>query len=176
MLRPANLRHSTALRSGASYYRGEPQAAAKFHYSANTLHSLMRDVRAGNLQWFPLSKKKGPQQRHTPEHIQAYDHEPVLGLYAGLNQLPKSTYMASYSCQNSEAMLFAFQERVISKFRERYPSFYGSEFINLDFHSIPHFGTESEMEKLWCGARGKALKGAQQQCYSVYACGYPTKR
>jgi len=46
------------------------QAAAKFHYSANTLHSLMRDVRAGKLQWFPLSKKKGPQQRHTPEHIQ----------------------------------------------------------------------------------------------------------
>ncbi|MFW0859044.1 MAG: transposase, partial [Dehalococcoidia bacterium] len=24
----------------------------------------------------------------------------------------------------------------------------------------PHFGDESEMEKLWCGARGKALKGA----------------
>jgi len=93
-------------------------------------------------------------------HIQAYDHEPVLGLFAGLNQLPKSTYMATYSCRTSEAMLFAFQERVISKFRARYPAFYGSEFINLDFHSIPHFGTESEMEKVWCGARGKALKGA----------------
>ena len=46
------------------------QEAIKFHYSTNTLHSLVRDVRAGKLQWFPLSKKKGPQQRHTPEHIQ----------------------------------------------------------------------------------------------------------
>ncbi len=30
----------------------------------------------------------------------------------------------------------------------------------MDFHSIPHFGDESEMEKIWCGARGKTLKGA----------------
>ena len=37
---------------------------------------------------------------------------------------------------------------------------YGSDFINLDFHSIPHFGDESEMEKVWCGARGKTMKGA----------------
>jgi hypothetical protein len=41
-----------------------------------------------------------------------------------------------------------------------FPSFYQGEFINLDFHSIPHFGTESQMEHVWCGARGKAMKGA----------------
>ena len=34
------------------------------------------------------------------------------------------------------------------------------DFINLDFHSIPHFGDESEMEKVWCGAKGKTMKGA----------------
>jgi len=31
---------------------------------------------------------------------------------------------------------------------------------NLDFHSIPHFGNKSEMEKVWCGSRGKAMKRA----------------
>jgi len=41
-----------------------------------------------------------------------------------------------------------------------YPDFYCSDYINLDFHSIPHYGDKSEMEKVWCGARGKTMKGA----------------
>lgn len=41
-----------------------------------------------------------------------------------------------------------------------YPDLYQGKTINLDFHSSPHFGDESEMEKVWCGTRGKSLKGA----------------
>lgn len=93
-------------------------------------------------------------------HMDSYDHEPGLGIFAGLNVLPKSTYMGSYSCRTSEEMLMAFQERLLRRFRKIYPAMYGSEFINLDFHSIPHFGELSEMEKVWCGSRGKAMKGA----------------
>lgn len=93
-------------------------------------------------------------------HISAYDHEPTLALFAGLNVLPKPTYMTTYSCRTSEAMLFKFQSEIITQFANVYPTFYQAKYINLDFHSIPHFGTESEMEKVWCGARGKAMKGA----------------
>lgn len=93
-------------------------------------------------------------------HIKAYNHEPAFGLFAGLNVLPKPTYMATYSCRTSEAMLLDFQSKIVSSFKSIYPEFYESEFINLDFHSIPHFGNEKEMEKVWCGARGKAMKGA----------------
>lgn len=93
-------------------------------------------------------------------HINAYDHEPTLALFSGLNVLPKSTYMTTYSCRTSEAMLFQFQSEVVSQFARVYPAFYQASYINLDFHSIPHFGSESEMEKVWCGARGKAMKGA----------------
>jgi hypothetical protein len=53
-----------------------------------------------------------------------------------------------------------FQRRIIENFRNLYPDLYQGKTINLDFHSIPHFGDESEMEKVWCGTRGKALKGA----------------
>ena len=52
------------------------------------------------------------------------------------------------------------QQKVVSTFREKYPTFYQSQFINLDFHSIPHYGDESQMGKVWCGARGKTFKGA----------------
>lgn len=93
-------------------------------------------------------------------HMDAYDHEPGLGLFAGLNVLPKSTYMATYSCRTSEEMVMQLQSKIIAQFRTVFPAFYQGEFINLDFHSIPHFGTESQMEHVWCGARGKAMKGA----------------
>lgn len=93
-------------------------------------------------------------------HMDAYDHEPGLGLFAGLNCLPKSTYMATYSCRTSEEMVMQLQSKIIAQFRAVFPSFYQGEFINLDFHSIPHFGNESQMEHVWCGARGKAMKGA----------------
>lgn len=93
-------------------------------------------------------------------HIQAYDHEPGFGLFAGLNFLPKSSFMSAYSCRTSEDMLADFQSKLIKKFKDIYPDFYRGDFINLDFHSIPHFGEQSQMEKVWCGARGKAIKGA----------------
>ena len=85
-------------------------------------------------------------------HIGAYDQEPGLGIFAGLNILPKPTYMNTYSCRCSEMQLMELQNQVISTLRNIYPDFYSSDFINLDFHSIPHYGDEPEMEKVWCGA------------------------
>ncbi|MCP4914669.1 MAG: transposase, partial [Oligoflexia bacterium] len=93
-------------------------------------------------------------------HIGAYEEEPGFGLFAGLNLLPKPTYMCTYSCRCTETQLMDMQERVVSLFRKNYPDFYRSNYINLDFHSIPHYGDESEMEQVWCGAKGKTMKGA----------------
>jgi hypothetical protein len=93
-------------------------------------------------------------------HMQDYDHEPGLGIFSGLNFLPKKSFMSSYSCRTSETLLQDFQQQLMMLFQKKYPEFYQSNFINLDFHSIPHFGEESKMEKVWCGARGKAIKGA----------------
>ncbi len=93
-------------------------------------------------------------------HIDKYDQEPGLGVFAALNVLPKPTYMNTYSCRCSESQIMDLQSRVITCFKEKYPDFYSSPYINLDFHSIPHFGEESEMEKIWCGAKSKTMKGA----------------
>lgn len=93
-------------------------------------------------------------------HIGSYDREPGLGIFAGLNVLPKPTYMNTYSCRCSESQIMDLQSKAITALKKRYPGLYNSDYINLDFHSIPHFGEESEMEKVWCGARGKTMKGA----------------
>ena len=92
--------------------------------------------------------------------IQSLDHEIGLGVFSGLNILPKSTYMSTYSCRCSEKMLLELQQELMIRLNNAYPSMYSSKIINLDFHSIPHFGEESEMEKVWCGARNKTMKGA----------------
>ena len=93
-------------------------------------------------------------------HVRQYDHDEGLGLFAGLNVLPKPTYMQTYSCLLSAQLCQDLQQKIVSRFRDWAPSFFCSPTINLDFHSIPHFGEMSEMEKVWCGARNKALKGA----------------
>jgi len=93
-------------------------------------------------------------------YIGTYDREPGLGMFAGLNVLPKPTYMNTYSCRCSESQIMNLQSKVIACLKKRYSGLYCSDYINLDFHSIPHYGDESEMEKVWCGARGKTMKGA----------------
>jgi hypothetical protein len=93
-------------------------------------------------------------------NINAYNHEPAFGIFAGLTVLPKSSYITSYSCRTSEKMMIKFQKQIMLQFQQNYPDFYQSNFINLDFHSIPHYGTESQMEKVWCGAKHQVIKGA----------------
>jgi len=93
-------------------------------------------------------------------HINQYDSDMGFGIFAGLNVLPKPGYMCSYSCRTEASILMEFQKKITKNFCRNYPGLYRGDTINLDFHSIPHFGDKSQMEKLWCGARGKTLKGA----------------
>lgn len=93
-------------------------------------------------------------------HVRQYDHDAGFGLFAGLPAPPKPTYMGTYSCLASADLCARLQKEIVAEFMAREPSFYTGATVNLDFHSIPHFGEQSAMEKVWCGARGKALKGA----------------
>jgi transposase len=93
-------------------------------------------------------------------HVRQYDHDVGFGLFAGLNVLPKPTYVGSYSCLVSAKDCHRLQKELVTRLRSWAPSFFSGSTINLDFHSIPHFGEASEMEKVWCGTRNKAIKGA----------------
>ena len=93
-------------------------------------------------------------------HISQYNTDLGFGIFAGLNVLPKPGYICSYSCRTEASNLMEFQKKITGNFSHMYPDLYKGDTINLDFHSIPHFGDKSQMEKVWCGARGKTLKGA----------------
>lgn len=91
-------------------------------------------------------------------HVGDHGFDPGLGLFAGLNVLPKCTAMSTYS-YSLDAQHVQRLQRAFVKHAQAL-GLYDGKLVNLDFHTIPHFGDESVLEKHWAGARGKTMKGA----------------
>lgn len=91
-------------------------------------------------------------------HVGEHAFDPGLGLFAGLNALPKCTALSTYSYSLDTAHLSRLQEAFIRQVLRL--GLCDGHIVNLDFHTIPHFGDESVLEEHWAGARGKRMKGA----------------
>jgi hypothetical protein len=91
-------------------------------------------------------------------HVGEHGFDSGLGLFAGLNVLPKCTAMSSYAYGLDEVHLRRLQEAFIAQAIRM--GLYDGRLLNLDFHTVPHFGDESVLERHWAGARGKVMKGA----------------
>jgi hypothetical protein len=101
---------------------------------------------------FLALKLIGPERyAHLAEH--AFD--PGLGLFAGLNALPKCTAMSTYAYGLDAVHLLRLQQSFVKQAARL--RLYDAELINLDFHTIPHFGEQSILEKHWAGSRNKAI-------------------
>ena len=91
-------------------------------------------------------------------HVGDHAFDPGLGLFAGLNVLPKCTALSTYAYSLDAIHLLRLQQAFVKKTSTL--GLYRGDIINLDFHTVPHFGDESVLEKHWAGARNKAMKGA----------------
>ena len=91
-------------------------------------------------------------------HVSDHAFDPGLGLFAGLNVLPKCTAMSTYSYSLDKVHILRLQQAFINQAAKL--GLYDGSTINLDFHTAPHYGDESVLEKHWAGARGKTMKGA----------------
>ena len=91
-------------------------------------------------------------------HMGEHSFDPGTGLFAGLNVLPKCTAMSTYSYSIDSAHLIKLQKAFVNQAIKL--GLYDKQVINLDFHTIPHFGEESVLQKHWAGARNKVMKGA----------------
>ena len=91
-------------------------------------------------------------------HVGDHAFDPGLGAFAGLNVLPKCTAMSTYSYSLDEKHVFRLQKAFVKRAAKL--GLYDGNIINLDFHTAPHYGDESVLEKHWAGARGKVMKGA----------------
>jgi predicted DNA-binding protein YlxM (UPF0122 family) len=81
-----------------------------------------------------------------------------LGLFAGLNVLPKTTWFSAYSDAIERKDNVAFLKSMNRIFTD-----YGllSDTANLDFTAIPYWGDEDPFENNWSGKRSKALISIQ---------------
>jgi len=91
-------------------------------------------------------------------HVGDHAFDPGLGLFAGLNVLPKCTAMSTYSYSLDDVHVRRLQAAFVKRVAKL--GLYGGPLVNLDFHTVPHFGDESVLEKHWAGARNKTMKGA----------------
>jgi len=81
-----------------------------------------------------------------------------MGLFAGLNVLPKTAWFSSYSSGITRQMNVAFLDNL----RQLWSNCgLMSDTANLDFTAIPYWGDDDPFENNWSGKRTKALASIQ---------------
>ena len=90
-------------------------------------------------------------------HAMAAVFDDGLGLFAGLNVIPKRSFLSEYSCRITPSayplLMKNFFEQMGRLGLERGVSFH------LDFHTIPHHGADALMEKHYVSKRSRRQKG-----------------
>lgn len=92
-------------------------------------------------------------------HIDDYNIDAGLGLFAGLNVLPKKSFATDYSYRTQrrqqEALLGAWVKKLTPVLLPEAKSF------SLDFHPIPYRGDEAVLENHYIPCRGQACPSVQ---------------
>ena len=77
-----------------------------------------------------------------------------MGLFAGLNVLPKTAWYNSYSSAITKEMNIDFLKKLYSIWKK---NDLVSDTVNIDFTTIPYWGDDDPFENNWSGKRNKAL-------------------
>ncbi len=105
-------------------------------------------------------------------HVADLNFDYGLGAFAGLNVLPKVASMTQYSYRNPHHLVVKLLRKWNIVLKDR--GYIKGEHINLDFHSIPHWGDESQLENHWVPTRNKAMKSVlcflAQDLDTTYLC------
>lgn len=105
-------------------------------------------------------------------HVSDLNFDYGLGAFAGLNVLPKMSAMTQYSYRNPHDLVVRLLKQWNQVLMDQ--GFLGGRHINLDFHSTPHWGEESQLENHWVPTRGKAMKSVlcffAQDLETTYLC------
>jgi len=124
----------------------------------NSLFPSTSQLSALNSVFSTLSLKLIGKRRLSK--IVDFNFDQGFGFFAGVNILPKSWAISTYSYRVDKQSTLSFMKQFVSMLNRLDEGYYNGETINLDFHAIPHFGERSLLEKQWVGARNKAMKGA----------------
>lgn len=86
-------------------------------------------------------------------HVMALVADPGLALFAGLNVMPKKSFLSEYSSritpQKVAALLAAWHTQSADE------AFLEGSSINLDFHSVPFFGEDPQIQRHYLSKRSR---------------------
>jgi hypothetical protein len=107
-------------------------------------------------------------------HVMDLVFDDGIALFAGLNVVPKTTYLATYSHSVSPKMNERLRNAWISVLKSQ--KLMAGKSLNLDFHTIPYFGEDEFVERHYLSKRSRSQKSilvflaqdadSQVVCYS----------
>jgi len=127
------------------------------------LQELLRELRFPGSRMVPasaalrslLAMKLYGSPRHS--HVMSSVFDEGLALFAGLNVIPKRSFLTEYSCRIPPACYPAFMKQWFETMAklgiDRGHSF------DLDFHTIPYHGDDALIEKHYVSKRSRKQKG-----------------
>ena len=89
-------------------------------------------------------------------HVMDLVFDDGIALFAGLNALPKTTYLATYSHSVSPQMNERFRRAWIEVLQQE--KLLRGQSFNLDFHTIPYFGDDEFVERHYLSKRSRSQK------------------
>ena len=86
-------------------------------------------------------------------HVMALVADEGLGLFAGLNAFPKKSFLSEYSCRIDHAktlrLLAGWHAQTVGE------TLFSGQSFNLDFHSVPYYGTHPLVERHYVSMRSR---------------------
>jgi hypothetical protein len=90
-------------------------------------------------------------------HVMDLVMDQAIGLFAGINVVPKRSYLAAYSSRVDHKACLRFMDLWLEQI-EHAGLPHGASF-DLDFHSVPANSTEEPLEKHYVSSRSRSQKG-----------------
>ena len=94
--------------------------------------------------------------RRRRSHVRDVVHDPALGTFAGLNVLPKTWHLGTYSYRTRRAQQVAFFEALQPRLRDA--GLLGESGLNLDFHTIMSYGEDTILDKHYVPRRSQRTR------------------
>ena len=102
-----------------------------------------------------LALKLYGNARHS--HVMSSVFDQGLALFAGLNVIPKRSFLTEYSCRISPSCYPAFMQHWFDAMAEL--GIDRGDSLDLDFHTIPYHGDDALVEKHYVSKRSRKQKG-----------------
>ena len=94
--------------------------------------------------------------RRRRSHVRDVVHDPALGIFAGLNVLPKTWHLSTYSYRTTRSQQLAFFEALQPRLRDA--GLLGDQGLNLDFHTIMSYGEDTILDKHYVPRRSQRTR------------------